>query len=103
MKVDPKYHKHFVAKRGELLHEISDQYGGVTISFPRTNVSSDIVVIKGAKDCVNGAKQRILDIIQELVNIKPKLYCVISLRVGVGSTGSFLVKMLRFLGHHFYR
>jgi len=66
MKVDPKYHKHFVAKRGELLHEISDQYGGVTISFPRTNVSSDIVVIKGAKDCVNGAKQRILDIIQEL-------------------------------------
>ena len=47
MHVDPKWHRHFVAKRGELLHEISDQNGGVTISFPRSGVDSDRVVIKG--------------------------------------------------------
>jgi len=28
-----------------LLHEISDQNGGVTISFPRSGVDSDRVVI----------------------------------------------------------
>lgn len=47
MHVDPKWHRHFVAKRGELLHEISDQNGGVTISFPRSGVDSDRVVLKG--------------------------------------------------------
>ena len=47
MHVDPKYHRHFVAKRGELLHEISDQNGGVTVSFPRSGVDSDRVVLKG--------------------------------------------------------
>lgn len=33
--VDPKHHKHFVARRGEVLRRISDDYGGVSISFPR--------------------------------------------------------------------
>ena len=47
MHVDPKYHRHFVARRGELLHEISGQYGGVTVSFPRSGVDSDRVVLKG--------------------------------------------------------
>lgn len=47
MHVDPKYHRHFVARRGELLHEISEQYGGVTVSFPRSGIESDRVVLKG--------------------------------------------------------
>jgi len=47
MRVDPKYHRHFVARRGELLHDISDQYGGVTVSFPRSGIDSDRVVLKG--------------------------------------------------------
>lgn len=33
--VEPKHHKHFVARRGEVLRRISDDYGGVLISFPR--------------------------------------------------------------------
>lgn len=32
--VDPKHHKHFVAKRGFILHRISEECGGVMISFP---------------------------------------------------------------------
>ncbi|EFX88840.1 hypothetical protein DAPPUDRAFT_234231 [Daphnia pulex] len=66
MHVDPKYHRHFVARRGELLHEISDQYGGVTVSFPRSGVDSDRVVLKGAKECVEAAKQRIEEIVNDL-------------------------------------
>uniref|UniRef100_A0A8D2LJL3 Vigilin n=1 Tax=Varanus komodoensis TaxID=61221 RepID=A0A8D2LJL3_VARKO len=67
MLVDPKYHRHFVARRGHVLREIAEEYGGVTVSFPRTGVQSDRVTLKGAKDCVDAAKRRILDIIGDLV------------------------------------
>lgn len=64
--VDPKYHKHFVAKRGEILHRISEEYGGVMISFPRPGVDSDKVTLKGAKDCIEAAKVRIAEIVADL-------------------------------------
>merc|ERR1712012_815837 len=51
MTVDPKYHKHFVAKRGEVLRRIGDEFGGVVVSFPRVEVQSDKVTLKGAKNC----------------------------------------------------
>lgn len=38
--VDPKHHKHFVARRGEVLRRISDDYGGVLISFPRQGMET---------------------------------------------------------------
>lgn len=64
--VDPKHHKHFVARRGEVLHRISEDFGGVMISFPRPGVDSDRVIIKGSKDCIEQAKQRILEIVEDL-------------------------------------
>jgi polyribonucleotide nucleotidyltransferase len=66
MSVEPRHHKHFVARRGEVLHRISDEYGGVMISFPRSGVDSDRVVLKGSKECIEAAKQRISEIIQDL-------------------------------------
>jgi len=63
MTVDPKHHKYFVARRGEVLRQIGDQFGGVVVSFPRNGVISDKVTLKGAKDCVEAARARI----QELV------------------------------------
>lgn len=33
--VEPRHHKHFVARRGEVLRRIADDFGGVLISFPR--------------------------------------------------------------------
>lgn len=45
--VDSKHYKHFVAKRGEILHRISEECGGVQISFPRPGVESDKVTLKG--------------------------------------------------------
>lgn len=66
MTVDPRHHKHFVARRGEVLHRIGDECGGVMISFPRSGVASDRVVLKGSKECIEAAKQRINEIIEDL-------------------------------------
>ena len=43
MTVDPKHHKHFVARRGEVLRQIGEEFGGVIVSFPRSGVASDKV------------------------------------------------------------
>ncbi len=43
MTVDPKHHRHFVARRGEVLRQIGDEFGGVIVSFPRSGVASDKV------------------------------------------------------------
>ena len=67
LSVDPKHHRHFVARRGEVLRQIAEEFGGVIVSFPRTGVKSDKVVLKGAKECVDGAKKRILEIVADLV------------------------------------
>ncbi|CAH2246748.1 vigilin [Pelobates cultripes] len=66
MSVDPKHHRHFVIRRGQVLREIAEEYGGVTVSFPRSGVQSERVTLKGAKECVEAAKKRILDIIEDL-------------------------------------
>jgi hypothetical protein len=68
MSVEPRHHRHFVARRGEVIHRISDECGGVTISFPRQGVQSDRVVLTGAKDYIEMAKQRIQEIVTELVS-----------------------------------
>jgi len=66
MTVDPKYHKHFVAKRGEVLRRIGDEFGGVVVSFPRNGVESDKVVLKGAKDCISAAIEKISETVKDL-------------------------------------
>lgn len=66
IKVEPRHHKHFVARRGEVLYRISDECGGVLISFPRSGVDSDRVVLKGAKECIEAAKQKITETITNL-------------------------------------
>lgn len=76
MTVDAKHHKHFVARRGEVLHRITDECGGVMISFPRPGVQSDKVVLKGAKDCIEAAKARIEEIIIDLESMVT-IECVI--------------------------
>ena len=68
MNVDMKHHRYFVARRGEVLRNIAEEYGGVTVSFPRSGVKSERVIIKGSKDCVEGAKKKIADIVADLVS-----------------------------------
>uniref|UniRef100_A0A8C1ERS7 Vigilin n=1 Tax=Cyprinus carpio carpio TaxID=630221 RepID=A0A8C1ERS7_CYPCA len=53
------------------LLDIADEYGGVIVSFPRTATQSDKVTLKGAKDCVEAAKKRMLEMIEDLVSRSP--------------------------------
>ncbi|XP_039602941.1 vigilin [Polypterus senegalus] len=97
MVVDPKYHRHFVTRRGQVLREIAEEYGGVTVSFPRTGVQSDKVTLKGAKDCVEAAKKRILEIIEDL-DAQVTLECVIPQkyhRSVMGAKGSKVQQITR--------
>ncbi|VBB30290.1 unnamed protein product [Acanthocheilonema viteae] len=66
MEVDPKYHRHFVIRGAAVLREIQDQNGGVIISFPRAGTNDSRVTLKGSKQCVECAKARIEEIVEDL-------------------------------------
>lgn len=68
MTIDPKHHRYFVARRGQVLRDLADEYGGVMVSFPRTGSQSEKVTLKGAKECVEAAKKRMEEIIEDLVS-----------------------------------
>ena len=40
----------------------------MVISFPRSGANSDKVTLKGAKQCIDGVKARIQDIVDDLVS-----------------------------------
>ncbi|KAG5276195.1 hypothetical protein AALO_G00129070 [Alosa alosa] len=77
MLVDPKHHRYFVTRRGQVLRDIAEEYGGVMVSFPRTATQSDKVTLKGAKDCVEAAKKRMLEIVEDL-DAQVTMECVIA-------------------------
>ncbi|XP_011707641.1 PREDICTED: vigilin [Wasmannia auropunctata] len=79
IRIDPKHHRHFVARRGGVLHRIADECGGVQISFPRAGVDSDRVSLKGSHECIEAAKQRMREIVQELESMVT-VECIISQR-----------------------
>ena len=60
MVVEAKHHKHFVAR------QLSDEFGGVVVSFPIRGVTSNRVNLKGERNLVDAAKARILQIVQNL-------------------------------------
>ncbi|XP_026876745.2 vigilin isoform X2 [Electrophorus electricus] len=66
MVVDPRHHRHFVCRRGQVLRELAEEFGGVMVSFPRTGTHSNCIALKGARECVDAAKRRIQEIIQDL-------------------------------------
>uniref|UniRef100_A0AAQ6AJJ6 Vigilin n=1 Tax=Amphiprion ocellaris TaxID=80972 RepID=A0AAQ6AJJ6_AMPOC len=74
MVVDVRHHRHFVCRRGQVLRELAEEYGGVAVSFPRTGANSQRVTLKGAKDCVEAAKKRIQEIIEDLVRYRNDLW-----------------------------
>lgn len=83
MSVDPKHHRYFVARRGQVLRDLADEYGGVMVSFPRTGSQSEKVTLKGAKECVEAAKKRMQEIVDDLVSkravLQSKCVCVFCL------------------------
>ncbi|OQR80388.1 vigilin-like [Tropilaelaps mercedesae] len=63
--IPAKYHKHFIARRAEVLSHIQEEFG-VQVSFPKIGSGSEEVTLKGSKDCVAEAIQRLLEITKEL-------------------------------------
>ena len=66
--VPMKYHRHFVARRFEVIHGIMDEYSGVNISFPPNGVDSEQVVLKGPEEHVKAARKKMTDIVADLVS-----------------------------------
>ncbi|CAL1268501.1 unnamed protein product [Larinioides sclopetarius] len=66
MEIDPEHHRYFVARGAEVLKQISNDYGGVTASFPQKDSNSSKVVLKGDKDFLEGAKKRLKEIVENL-------------------------------------
>ncbi|XP_029347773.1 vigilin-like [Acyrthosiphon pisum] len=67
--VDSKYHRYFVARRGEIINRIIDDCNGVSITFPKLASSNDVVIIKGDKTNAEDAKRKIKEIVKDLENI----------------------------------
>lgn len=65
--VPQKFHSHFITKK--LVNRIAEENNGVNIQFPKADLTSpdaDKVTIKGAKEFVESAKKKILEIVDEL-------------------------------------
>jgi len=76
MNIDQKYHKYFVARRGKILRDIADEFGGVSVSFPRIGEESTIVRIKGPSECVEGAKAKLNELVDDQEN-QVTIECII--------------------------
>lgn len=61
-----EHQKHFLIKGSEVLKEIQSQNGNVQIFFPKINSNSTLVTIKGSEVCAQSAKNRILEIVDDL-------------------------------------
>ncbi|XP_058391071.1 vigilin-like [Diceros bicornis minor] len=64
--INPIYHHHFLMKGGQVLREMTEEYGGVIINFSHSGKQSNKVTIKGTKLCVEAAKKHIQEIIENL-------------------------------------
>merc|ERR1719340_102554 len=95
MTVDPKHHRYFVARRGEILRNIGEEFGGVVVSFPRPGVTSDKVTLKGAKNCVDAARDKINALVEDLES-QVTIECIIEQqhhRTIMGARGANIQKV----------
>ena len=60
--IDPKHHRYFTGRQGEVLRKIGEEFGGVVISFSRKGV----VLLKGTKNYIEGAVAKIKEFAQDL-------------------------------------
>ncbi|CAD6197714.1 unnamed protein product [Caenorhabditis auriculariae] len=64
--IDPKHHRHFLSHSASVVREIQEQNGGVIISFPNRQAESSAVTLKGSKQCVESAKARLEEIVEDM-------------------------------------
>ncbi|GFT92082.1 sulfotransferase 1C4 [Nephila pilipes] len=64
--IDPKHHRYFVIRGTTVLKQSSNDYGNVTVSFPKFVSNSRKVVLKVAKDFLEPAKQSLYEAVEDL-------------------------------------
>ncbi|XP_032745428.1 LOW QUALITY PROTEIN: vigilin-like [Rattus rattus] len=64
--INRRFHHYFVMRRGQLLKEMTEEYGGVAITFSYAGRQNTKVTIKCAKPCVEAAKKHIKAIFEPL-------------------------------------
>nr|BAE21429.1 unnamed protein product [Mus musculus] len=64
--INRRFHHYFVMRRGQLLKEMAEDYGGVVITFSYSGRQNTKVTIRGAKPCVEAAKKHIKEIFEPL-------------------------------------
>jgi predicted PilT family ATPase len=65
--VPAEYHKHFVANKGRVINELTDEFGGVIVTFPKKD-GGDEVAIRGPAEDVEKLKVRLVEIVDNLKN-----------------------------------
>jgi polyribonucleotide nucleotidyltransferase len=70
--VDSAFYKDFTANRGRFLKELAEEFGGVSVTLPRPDAegkyASDVVQLKGSKEDVPRAIERIKQFVEEVKN-----------------------------------
>ena len=66
VEVDPTHRAFFFQRRAQLIKKISEENGGVNITFPRAGSNSSRVLLKGAKKFVSTAKIAIMEVVTDL-------------------------------------
>nr|CAD2180551.1 unnamed protein product [Meloidogyne enterolobii] len=64
--IDPKHHRHFISRGAKVLREIQTACGNCQISFPKQDSGEALVILRGKKEHVEAAKEKIFAIIEEL-------------------------------------
>lgn len=62
-----KHHQYFVSRGAEVINQIVSEYSGTTVTFPKFTVDSSEVLIKGHRDYVEKVKNKIKNIVIDLV------------------------------------
>ncbi|KAK3606048.1 hypothetical protein CHS0354_006393 [Potamilus streckersoni] len=64
--VDPKHQHYFEGKKNKVLRQIKDEYDLVSVRYQNSQVMNGCVVLQGERDCVEGAKKKILEIVADI-------------------------------------
>eukprot|EP00047_Mylnosiga_fluctuans_P012927 m.28404 g.28404 ORF g.28404 m.28404 type:complete len:1218 (+) comp4552_c0_seq1:132-3785(+) len=70
--VDSAFYKEFTANRGRFLRELAEEFGGVSVNLPRADsegkYASDVVALKGSKEDVPRAIEKIKQFVEDVKN-----------------------------------
>ena len=65
IKVDPRFHKTIIGKKGETIKKLNDEFESCAIKVPTPEGSSDLVIIRGPKDDVERLRKQVVQLVED--------------------------------------